>query len=400
MKKILGLFCVLALTVTVWPQGEITDGNARWAYDSVSGTDFQPDSTVDHLPLNWWFYRVNNGEGETLFENEFALPPNVSQSYIGNTAVLEWVVEFVDVRGNVTPIFDARLTTVLTDGGSPGEATVTQELVITNNYSTDMTISVFNYSDWDVSGVFVDDIATISGDVMTITDTVTGDVINYQGVGADAYQAAEWPTLRSDLLDGDITNLDNSGFPWGGADFTGAFQWDRSIPSGQSTAFNVEITAPGPEQTVLPDSFSFFRGSQTGGVLSDLFDSDDSFITVLPGITLNQAERQVQLIVVGTAPTETPTELRFRVEAHAEINNIGQWIELWNYDTNSYEQVDFMIATLADSIVEVSIAVDPGRFIQAGTKQMKARVSYKEAGIVLSFPWLISFDQTVWIIVP
>ena len=27
---------------------------------------------------------------------------------------------------------------------------------------------------------------------------------------------------------------------------------------------------------------------------------------------------------------------------------------------------------------------------------MKARVSYKEAGIVIQFPWLISFDQTVW----
>ena len=42
----------------------------------------------------------------------------------------------------------------------------------------------------------------------------------------------------------------------------------------------------------------------------------------------------------------------------------------------------------------------PGRFIQAGTKEMKAKVSYKEAGIVLSYPWLISFDQTVWVLLP
>ena len=151
---------------------------------------------------------------------------------------------------------------------------------------------------------------------------------------------------------------------------------------------------------ITPDSFSLFRGILTGGGLSDLLASDDSWMTVLPGITLNQAERQVQLIVVGTSPTETPNELRFRVEAHAEINNIGQWIELWNYDTNSYEQVDFMIATLVDSIVEVSITTNPERFIQAGTKEMKAKVSYKEAGIVLSFPWLISFDQTAWVIAP
>ncbi|MCH7903013.1 MAG: hypothetical protein IH944_00430 [Armatimonadetes bacterium] len=159
-------------------------------------------------------------------------------------------------------------------------------------------------------------------------------------------------------------------------------------------------SAIGPEETVVPDSFTLFRGVLTGGGLSDLLASDDSWMTVLPGITLNQAERQVQLVIEGTSPTETPSELRIRVEAHAEINNIGQWIELWNYDTNSYEQVDFMIATTVDSIVEVSITVDPGRFIQAGTKKMRAKVSYKEAGIVLFFPWLISFDQTVWVIVP
>ena len=151
---------------------------------------------------------------------------------------------------------------------------------------------------------------------------------------------------------------------------------------------------------VLPDSFSLFRGILTGGGLSDLLASDDSWMTVLPGITLNQSERQVQLIVTGTAPTETPSELRIRVEAHASINNIGQWIDLWNYDTSSWDQVDFMIATMVDSIVEVSITVDPERFIQAGTKEMKAKISYKEAGIVLTFPWLISYDQTVWIITP
>ncbi|MCH7904229.1 MAG: SBBP repeat-containing protein [Armatimonadetes bacterium] len=170
--------------------------------------------------------------------------------------------------------------------------------------------------------------------------------------------------------------------------------------TGSGTGTDYATIKYSQTQTILPDSFSVFRGMLTGGGLSDLLASDDSWMTVLPGITLNQAERQVQLIVVGTAPTETPSELRIRVEAHAEINNIGQWIELWNYDTSSWEEVDFMIATTTDSIVEVSITVDPGRFVQAGTKEMKAKISYKEAGIVLSFPWLISFDQTVWAIVP
>ena len=172
-----------------------------------------------------------------------------------------------------------------------------------------------------------------------------------------------------------------------------------------AAAFNIfqhidNALAIGPEETVVPDMYNLFRGLLTGGGLADLLASDDSWMTVQPGITLNQAERPVQLVIEGTAPTEAPSELRIRVEAHADINNIGQWIDLWNYDTSSYEQVDFMIATTADSVVEVSITVDPGRFIEAGTKKMKARISYKEAGIVLLFPWLISFDQTVWVIVP
>ncbi|MCH7903556.1 MAG: hypothetical protein IH944_03205 [Armatimonadetes bacterium] len=147
-----------------------------------------------------------------------------------------------------------------------------------------------------------------------------------------------------------------------------------------------------------PDSFWLFRGILTGGGLNELLASDDSWMTVRPGITLGQTEPSVQLIVIGTAPTENPTELRFRVEAHADINNIGQWIELFNYITNSYDLVDFMIATTVDSIVEVTITNDPWRYVQAGTKEMTAKVSYLEAGIILSYPWLVSIDQTVWII--
>ncbi|MCH7905619.1 MAG: PD40 domain-containing protein [Armatimonadetes bacterium] len=178
------------------------------------------------------------------------------------------------------------------------------------------------------------------------------------------------------------------------ADGTGAIQLTNNA------AFDGQPSFQTLHSTVIPpDSFSLFRGILIAGGLSDLFSSDNLRMFVRPGITLNQAERQVQLIVVGTAPTETPTVLRFRVEAHASINNIGQWIDLWNYDTNSYEQVDFMIATTADSVVEVTITTDPSRFIENGTLAMQARVSYKEVGIVLSYPWLIILDQTVWVVV-
>ena len=43
---------------------------------------------------------------------------------------------------------------------------------------------------------------------------------------------------------------------------------------------------------------------------------------------------------------------------------------------------------------------NPDRFIQSGTRFMKAKMEVMQVGIALHFPWQFSFDQVVWKINP
>ncbi|MCH7903176.1 MAG: PEP-CTERM sorting domain-containing protein [Armatimonadetes bacterium] len=251
MKKIIVLFCAFALTVAAWPQGVINDGNARWEYNAGGSTDFQPDSGTDHLFLNWWWYRVNSAIGTDTQENRFPFPAD-SQSYVANVANMGWAFAISDPRGDI-PIFDAGLRVQLNDGASPGEATVRQEMLITNTSTGTLSISIFNFADFDVGGSFAGDSGTMAGDIMTITDVASGDFIDFFGDGANAFQVVDWPGLTNMLDDAGITNLDNTGMPYGGPDFTGAFQWNLSIPVGQQVTINEGISAnvPIPEPATL-----------------------------------------------------------------------------------------------------------------------------------------------------
>lgn len=251
MKKILVLFCAFALTVAAWPQGVITDGDARWEYNNAFTGNFQPDGGTDHLFFNWWWYRVNSAIGTDTQENRFPFPAD-SESYVANVANMGWSFGISDPRGTID-IFDASLRVQLNDGASPGEATVRQEMLITNTSTGTLSISIFNYADFDVGGSFGGDSATMAGDIMTITDAASGDFIDFLGVGANAFQVVDWPGLTNFLDDGVIDNLDNTGMPYGGPDFTGAFQWDLSIPVGQEVMINegISVNVPIPEPATL-----------------------------------------------------------------------------------------------------------------------------------------------------
>ncbi|MCH7944955.1 MAG: PQQ-dependent sugar dehydrogenase [Armatimonadetes bacterium] len=149
----------------------------------------------------------------------------------------------------------------------------------------------------------------------------------------------------------------------------------------------------------VPDSFQIVRGVLTGGELGDLFLSDDQRLDVRAGLTLFLGEPPLQVVVTGTSPVEVPVELRFKLEASVNTPGLTQSIQLFNYDTSSYEQVDLAVPGVSDGIVEVVITMNPGRFVQAGTREMRAKVVYQQVGLTLLWPWSARLDQTVWSIV-
>ena len=151
---------------------------------------------------------------------------------------------------------------------------------------------------------------------------------------------------------------------------------------------------------IMPESLSVTRGFVVAGTLQDLFASDDLRLDVRAGLTLFLGESPLQVSVTGTSLVETPSELRFKLESSANTPGLTQTIELFNYDTSSYEQVDLAIPGPTDGIVEVVITTNPGRFVQAGTREMRARLVYRQIGLTLLWPWSARLDQAVWTIVP
>jgi hypothetical protein len=152
------------------------------------------------------------------------------------------------------------------------------------------------------------------------------------------------------------------------------------------------------ENLVRPDDYTIIRGTLDSGGLSDLFFSDDSRLVIRAGIVMSPAEPPVLIQVIGTAPTASPSELKFTLEAHANTVGIMQKIELFNYITQGYEEVDYRLATTSDQVVEVVISDDPYCFIDSDTLEMNAQLSWMPSGPVLFWPWSIGVDQSIWMI--
>ncbi|MEX2243983.1 MAG: sialidase family protein [Fimbriimonadaceae bacterium] len=167
--------------------------------------------------------------------------------------------------------------------------------------------------------------------------------------------------------------------------------------NGEQDVYFLRIEHPAP---ILPSSFTLFRGSLASGGLSSLFSSDDSALAVQQGIVLSNSEAPVQLVVEGTAPSGSPLELGFLIEARGSTPNLSQQIELFNFVAGAWELVDTRAATTSDSIAHVHVTSNPARFIRASDLRVMAKVSFKAVGPLLGFPFAVSFNRANWTILP
>jgi hypothetical protein len=85
------------------------------------------------------------------------------------------------------------------------------------------------------------------------------------------------------------------------------------------------------------------------------------------------------------------------VEASANSPGLWQTIEMFNFVSGQYEQVEAQLASFnADSVLVVDLTKNAVQYIETGTGTVQARIGWKSNGIVLAFPWTICIDQVVW----
>ena len=257
----LGILTTIVGSAHAQSGGTLTDGTAVYLQQpapsgeslaSPTGAVFEPEGvSPNQLFQNWWYYRTAADSREYPFgtyTRSAGGQISGTSSYIGNTAVYNWTDQ--GITGG--PRFTAIYTTTLTHGAQPNTATLSQSMQITNPGVSALTIVLFNYADIDANGSNPLDTDTATGGLAAITDADGPWQVVHSAVGASHYQVSNYSTIRDFLLDGNVNNLDDSGLPFGPGDYTGAFQWNLTIPAGQSvTVTSALAVSPVPEPGTL-----------------------------------------------------------------------------------------------------------------------------------------------------
>ncbi len=152
-----------------------------------------------------------------------------------------------------------------------------------------------------------------------------------------------------------------------------------------------------PEPTSKADNFTILRGIYVSGELSDILESDDSYLKFNPGFTLNSSEPPVWIVFDGVLPSDGPSSLAFFLEAGANTPNLTQLIEAYNWNTDQYELVDSQSGSFnADQLFSIDLTNNVANFVENGTGRVRARIAWKPDGLVLLYPWTVCIDHVFW----
>lgn len=240
----------------------------------------------------------------------------------------------------------------------------------------------------------------------TYTITVTGTSVN----GSGFYDpGAAFPNHLSATVSGTGVTVNSATFnsptqvtlnvtvSAGAA--TGPRDLTITNPDGQSTTGTATLTVANASQTVAPTSFTAFRGNFVSGTVADVAASDNSYLRYQPGPVATGTESPIDLTFTGTTTLLAPSSMTVRLETRASSPNIEQRVRLFNFVTNAFEDVNTSNLATTDNVLDIVISSNAARFVSA-TGEVRARVTYKQVGPVVSLPWTVSIDQLNWIINP
>ena len=144
-----------------------------------------------------------------------------------------------------------------------------------------------------------------------------------------------------------------------------------------------------------PISHLIERGVLVSGDVSQLFNSDDDYLRVNPGFTLNNTEPPVWINFTLGAPYSATTPLMFSIESNANTPNLSRTIEIKNVSTGSFDLFDEDPPSFnVDETTVVDLDMN-GNFMDYvdGNGEVNVRVGWKSSGFTIVFPWEVRIDK-------
>jgi len=223
----------------------LEDHNSRVSFDagSQAGTfDWIVDGT-SHLVQQWFWFRIGNNPERSIdtlpLTGAFASDTNPFSDNRADALFLR----YEDAAIKIEPTFILR-------GGNAGtnSSDLAEQIKITNKGASTITISFFQYADFDLNGTpFDDSVSIFAGNHVIQTE---GPVVMSESVVAPLpsfFEAEFHPVTLAKLNDVFADNLSNNAFRANG-NLTWAFQWNFTIQAGKSVLISKDkqvVPTPG-----------------------------------------------------------------------------------------------------------------------------------------------------------
>ncbi len=147
------------------------------------------------------------------------------------------------------------------------------------------------------------------------------------------------------------------------------------------------------------DNVMAIRGNVLSGSLSSIGTTDGNYYVVQAGLVPTPNDAPIQIVFEGTCLWTDISKIQFEVRHKVSSLNLGQTVDLWDWNTNSWVNFDTSAGSTTD-VTTTILGTNPDRFVDPVSKKMKARLSVKKTGIVPTLAYKDSVDYANFIVNP
>lgn len=176
---------------------------------------------------------------------------------------------------------------------------------------------------------------------------------------------------------------------------------DNSYGWGRIDALAAVVEAFNQRNRHYPEAYLVTWGVRTSrNWLTDSHMDDDTYHVIQAKPRPHSlAEKSAEVEYSAISRTAAPTSIALTVENGASTPNVTSRLQLFDYAAGTWVTVDTRSCGLADGRYSVTVSSNAARFIQAGTRETRARVGFIGPGTSVPV-WTGRVDAFYWTINP